>query len=88
MDEPIELTLRQFYILKLWAVENTKMQIAEKLNCGITSHCVDKELRSIYKILDVKTRQGCIQQAWFRGIFKKEYFTDDGKDVLGVYLEG
>lgn len=82
MDEPIELTLRQFSILKLWALEFTKFQIADELNCGITWHCVDKEIRKIYKILNVETRQGCVHQAWFKGILKKEYFNERGDKLV------
>lgn len=85
MNQPIELDKRKLAVLLLWALQYTEALIAETLK--INEHTVDRDLRIIYDKLDVQSRQCCIHMAWFTGTITREHFTDDGKDVLAIYLE-
>lgn len=85
MDEPVVLEKRELSVLLLWAVQRKEVEIAELLKAN--EHTIDRDLRIIYRKMGVNSRQCCIHIGWFTGIIKKEYFTDDGKDVLAIYLE-
>lgn len=73
--EPLDKTglfeNRQFNVLLYWAEgELTKVQIGDKF--GLSEGWANKELRKIYKLLGVRTRQGAVMKAWKLKIFTVE----------------
>ena len=66
------LAERELKVLKLWAQENTKPEIADEIK--MSTHTVDADLRKIYKKLGVRTRHGAVLQGFLKNVITKKDF--------------
>ena len=73
------LSDEQFLILVYWAEELSKEQIGNKF--GFHEDWADTRLCAIYKLLDVHTRHGAVDEAWLKGIF-----TLENRNAIRLYL--
>lgn len=67
-----KLTLREFAVLKFWALGYTKKQIADAII--MSADTADQDIRKIYTKLGVRTRHSAVLQGFLKGVlFIKDF---------------